>query len=136
MTQQIEMFETTQSPAIVRPAKPRSEVRTMSVPFVRDSETSKAAAETVLNSVTQENRVYAILQECGPLTDEEIHRQYVLRYSEVDQPCKDSSIRARRVNLYNHGMVFDSYETRAASSGRQMTIWTTVEPQNNARSGR
>lgn len=59
-------------------------------------------------------RIVDVLQE-GPLTDEEIQA----RLPDVSP----SSLRTRRSELVTLGLVEESGEFRASSSGRRMTVW-------------
>ena len=86
------------------------------LPFVRHSATSKAAAESVVNAGTLRAEVLSYIQcrEEHGATDEEI--QVALRLS-------GNTVRPRRGELQKAGHVIDSGKTRATQSGRQAVVW-------------
>ena len=89
-------------------------------PYVRGSETSKAAAEDIEpNAGTLRAKVFAALKGIGPVgyTDEEL--QNVLGMNPSTQ-------RPRRIELVAAGLVADSGTTRKTRSGRAATVWVAT----------
>lgn len=88
-----------------------------SVPYAKGSATSEAAAEAIKPKAgSQRARVYAFILGRGEYgaTDEEI--QAALGISE-------SSVRPRRGELREAGLIHDSGRTRPTRSGGQATVW-------------
>ena len=86
------------------------------LPFVRHSATSRAAAESVVNAGTLRALVLEHIAECGEhgATDEEI--QFALS---LGGNCE----RPRRRELQKGGRIKDSGRTRPTKSGRQAVVW-------------
>ena len=84
-------------------------------PYQSHSATSRAAAEAIkprLNAL--QARVYAYIKATGGCTDEEI----------IDAAkMSPSTIRPRRIELVDMGLVEDSGSTKHTRSGRSATIW-------------
>jgi transcription initiation factor IIE alpha subunit len=84
-------------------------------PFVRNSVTSEQAAIGIVSKAsTLRERVYALLVERGPMTDEQM--QDVLEMNPSTQ-------RPRRIELVQDGRVVDSGEVGLTKSGRQAVLW-------------
>lgn len=90
------------------------------LPYVRHSETSKAAAIAAEpNAGTQRARVLDCLREYTAsvyvgLTDNEM--QFILHMNPSTQ-------RPRRVELVRAGLVVDSGKTRLTPSGKRAVVW-------------
>jgi hypothetical protein len=87
------------------------------LPFVRGSETSRAAAESMKKIAPRdEARVYALFEKVGlhGATDKEI---------EVALDMSHESASARRNGLVKKGMVKDSGGKRLTPSKRKATVW-------------
>jgi hypothetical protein len=92
-----------------------------SPPFVRGSDTSKAAADSVeADTPTLRERVYAAIKgyEDRGATDDCIEQQLKLRHQTAS---------ARRRELQLLGMVVDSGRRRETRSGRKATVWVAVD---------
>ena len=88
-------------------------------PYVRGSETSRAAAERIApNANTLRAAVYAFLVRCE-------------RHGATDEEVCDalgmggSTERPRRVELVDGGFVVDSGRQRQTRSGRRAVVWMT-----------
>lgn len=86
-------------------------------PYVRTSETSRAAAESI--------------------SDCEFARKEIVRYCRLNYGCTDQELQAafgwsgdferpRRVSLVKDGLLVDSGRTRKTTSGRNATVWESV----------
>jgi hypothetical protein len=85
------------------------------VPYVRHSETSRAAADAMAPHVTPlQQKILDHLREYGELTDEEM--QWGI-------PMGANTQRPRRRELQLLGRVVDTGKTRANASGKQAVIW-------------
>lgn len=86
------------------------------LPFVRKSATSKAAAARLTVSEQQRRSVLAFLESCGErgATDEEIQDGIGM---------SGNTARPRRGELQKSGSVIDSGTTRPTRSGRAATVW-------------
>jgi hypothetical protein len=85
------------------------------VPYVRGSDTSRDAAESMRPHVTPlQQKVRDYLLEHGPSTDEEM---------QAGIPMGANTQRPRRVELVAKGYVVDSGKTRTGTSGKQAVIW-------------
>jgi hypothetical protein len=85
------------------------------VPYVRHSETSRAAADAMAPHVTPlQQKVMDFLREHGPATDEEM---------QAGIPMGANTQRPRRVELVAKGRVIDSGKTRTGTSGKQAVVW-------------
>lgn len=86
-------------------------------PYQGHSQTSKAAASSVLESLNAgQRRVREYLAACGPTggTDEQI---------QAGTGMRANTERPRRIELVELGLVRDSNQRRATSSGRTATVW-------------
>jgi hypothetical protein len=89
----------------------------MTLPFVKGSETSEAAAKSMKSkAATDREKVFAFLVSMGDhgATDEELQESI---------PMNPSSERPRRVELVKQGHVGDSGKRRPTTSGRSATVW-------------
>lgn len=86
------------------------------LPFVRKSRTSKAAAQRLTVSEEQRRSVLAYLESCGDrgATDEEIQDGTGLG---------GSTERPRRIELERRGLIFKSESERPTRSGRNAAVW-------------
>lgn len=89
-------------------------------PYQKHSPTSRAAAEAIkpaLNAL--QSRVLAVirLEPSWGATDEDICTVTGL---------KGSTVRPRRIELCEKGLIKDSGKTRATKRGRQATVWTVA----------
>src|SRR5687768_12549737 len=86
------------------------------LPFVRHSATSRAAAESVVNAGTLRARVLDHIEDCGEYgaTDEEIQAALSL---------PGSTQRPRRIECEDAGLIVKADFTRATQSGRQAVVW-------------
>lgn len=94
------------------------------VPYVRGSETSKAAAEAIEPKVPiLREQVYAMILDRGAagMTDEEMQRQLA-----------GNTQRPRRVELVKQGRIRPS-GTRKTASGREAVVWVAVEGATDGR---
>jgi len=88
-------------------------------PFQRHSATSREAAIRAYDSAR------SLKAQCwrafcgGDLTDEELWIAMKL----IHRNIKDSTVRARRVELVREGLVEDSMERRPSRCGRKMVVW-------------
>lgn len=117
---QTSLFETLTGgiAAAVGPAPP--EPVPESAPYVRGSETSKAAAESVVPVLGRhEGMVLDLIRAAGELgaTDDEI---------EVATGLRHQTASARRRGLVLKGRVRDSGDTRNTRSGCKAVVWVTI----------
>ncbi len=85
------------------------------LPFVRDSETSEAAAESMkVDAATLRGRVLEFIRASGGATDEETQRGLSMN---------PSTQRPRRVELVERGLVRDGGKKRRTASGRFAVVW-------------
>jgi hypothetical protein len=85
------------------------------VPYVRGSDTSKAAADAMAPHVTPlQQKVMDFLREHGPATDEEM---------QAGIPMGANTQRPRRVELVAKGRVIDSGTKSLNASGKLAVIW-------------
>lgn len=94
------------------------------LPFVEDSKTSRAAAESMLPAAdTKRGRVLAFITSrgWGGATDEEIIDHF-------GGPGVANGIRPRRVELEHAGLVRDSGSVRRTRSGRFAAVWVRTDP--------
>lgn len=96
----------------------------LSLPFARGSETSRAAAEQAKpNAATQRARVLKLITEScwrtedPGLTDEQIQDRLSLT---------GNTERPRRQELVDRNLVKDSGRTRKTRSGREAVVWVLV----------
>jgi hypothetical protein len=86
-----------------------------SLPYIPDSDTSEAAAESMKpDAATLRERVFAFIREHGGATDEEAQRGLKMN---------PSTQRPRRVELVERGLVRDGGKKRRTSSGRWAVVW-------------
>jgi hypothetical protein len=83
-------------------------------PYVRSSQTSKAAGNSVSNAEQGRQRILAYLRQTYGCTDQEL---------QVALGMSGDYERPRRVELVCRGEVIDSKRTRKTSSGRDATVW-------------
>lgn len=89
------------------------------LPFVRDSETSEAAAESMKpDAATLRGQVLEFIRQANGATDEET--QQGLRMNPSTQ-------RPRRVELVERLLVRDGGKKRRTSSGRWAVVWEVVQ---------
>ena len=91
------------------------------LPFVTGSETSFQAARRAHSSAgSWRTRVLVALDSVGEggLTDEELQTRLGLN---------PSTQRPRRVELVHFGVIRDSGRTRPTRSGKQATVWISVD---------
>ena len=84
--------------------------------------TSRAAAEAFREgAATIRNAVYGVILASGAagMTDEEIYGRLLETYRNV----KESTTRARRVELVAAGLVLDSGRVRLTQARREATVW-------------
>jgi len=88
---------------------------TPSAPYVRGSETSKAASKGVRSRVLNlRERVFNYIAFAGPCTDEQIAEALDMN---------PSTARPRRIELVNEGRVADSGRKIATKSGSLAVAW-------------
>lgn len=86
-------------------------------PYQQHSNTSKQAAKDIIPHLgCLQHKVYSLIALSGArgLTDIEI---------ETESDLKGSTIRPRRIELLNKGLIKDSGKTRKTPSGRSATVW-------------
>lgn len=88
------------------------------LPHQRHSETSKQAAEQVVNAGTLRQAVLDHLATVGPSTDEQM---------QIALHMNPSTQRPRRIELVNMGLVRDSGLTTKTNSGRLAVVWELVK---------
>ena len=91
--------------------------------FVRGSATSEAAALAFEEKAPPiRERVFMYIDSClhDGATDEEIQKALGL---------SPNTARPRRCELVEAERVFDSGETRKGASGRDCTVWVTIDPE-------
>lgn len=92
-----------------------------------DPATSHRAAQSVHHSDRTRERVYQLLADLGPMTDEEIFAAYAQTHApEIASP---SGLRTRRSELVTQGRVMDSTERRPTAAGRDSIVWTAKRGQ-------
>lgn len=95
----------------------------LGVPYQPHSQTSRAAALALAGKAqTMEARVLAYIDATGAhgCTDEELFFAMV----KLNPGVKESTVRARRVGLFNRGLVSDVIDAyRPTKSGRLAQIW-------------
>jgi hypothetical protein len=88
--------------------------------FVPDSETSRAAAESMIEAagtLRSKVRIYIVTEGYDGATDDEV---------EVALGLKSNTARPRRHELMERSLVMDSGRTRKTRSGRDATVWITA----------
>lgn len=85
-----------------------------------DPETSHAAAASVRNPGLDRERVFRVLDQEGPMTDEEILARCHTFYAPTISP---SGARTRRAELVKEGRVVDTGAKKRLSTGRMAIIW-------------
>lgn len=95
----------------------------------RDPRTSHDAAKTVTASKTSRMRaaIAKLLHHYGPMTDEVLLRRYaelVSKNPTAGLNASDSSVRTRRSELVEMGIVRDSGRRDLTSSGSLATVWS------------
>jgi hypothetical protein len=91
-----------------------------------DPETSHMAAESV--SVRENQvRVYQVLSQLGPSTDEWLVACYPMYMSE--HPQSPSGIRTRRKELWRKGLVKWTGKKVRGKTNRLMRVWTVVSEE-------
>jgi hypothetical protein len=99
-------------------------VTSPSVPYVRHSATSKAAAESMegkAGSLRSAVLSYLRAEGFAGATDPEIYARLG-----VGTETKEGTLRARRVELVSAGLVEDSGGRRNSGTGRQCVVWVSV----------
>lgn len=99
------------------------------LPFVKDSDTSKSAADSMMKiAPAQKAQVYDLIYITGEdgMTDDEL---------EFALGAKHQTISARRRDLVIEGRVKDSGNRRKTRSDRWATVWVTV-PESQVRQHR
>lgn len=96
-------------------------------PYVAHSETSRAAAESVVNAGTQRARLMDYLKENGPSIDEQM---------QLGTGIAQSSQRPRRGELLAMGLIRDSGRTALTRSGRKAVLWEIVPAAERQKQGR
>jgi hypothetical protein len=82
-------------------------------------DTSREAAERIAAAVRpMHQRVLDALKECGPRTDEQLM---------ADTGLPPSTLRPRRVELVERGMVIDSGERGRTQAGRSAILWKLTD---------
>lgn len=103
----------------------------MAIPYVRGSETSKAAAESIKHSATSDRvKVFNYLVQCGKrgATDDEIEAALDMRHQTAS---------ARRRSLENDQAVRKTDRKRKTRSGRSAYVYVAESGADiNARRGR
>jgi len=89
-----------------------------SYPYQKHSDTSKAAADGVVNAGTQRHTILEWLREHGPAIDEEIQDELGIN---------PNAERPRRVELKDFGFIRDSGKRRLTKSGHWAVLWEVVE---------
>jgi len=100
----------------------------MTLPYIKDSATSAEAAERAEpRAETQRALVFRTIMVGRPglvgMTDDEIHAALDMN---------PSTLRPRRIELQNRGLVEDSGEKRRTRSGRWATVWRAVPAKEEA----
>ena len=103
-------------------------------PHVRNSQTSKAAAESLPNLNKMERLVLTVIRDQGAhgATDDELIRLFTGPYFAFN--WAESTARARRVALMHKGLVVDSGKRRRTRPrgnrlGRWAVVWVVAEPE-------
>ena len=87
-------------------------------PYVRGSETSRAAAESISPHITPlQQKVMDYLREHGPATDEEMQEGI---------PLGANTQRPRRVELWRKGAIRDTGSKRTNASGKMAVVWAVA----------
>jgi hypothetical protein len=94
-----------------------------------DPSTSHAAAASVSNTAAVRGAVLAILDLFGPMTDDELVRNYETNSLRIPGPVAPrssaSGLRTRRAELRNAGYVHDTGGRERLASGRAAIVWGT-----------
>lgn len=92
-----------------------------------DPDTSHAAAASVDSLRDKARGVLTVLWHYGPGTDEQLAGRYALMraYDEVPEQSP-SGLRTRRAELVGLGLVRDTGERRAISTGRHAIVWAAA----------
>ncbi len=91
--------------------------RDLFAPYVKGSDTSEEAAESIKPSVSEtEARVLAYIRGCGAfgVTDDQL---------EVAMGMRHQTASARRRGLVLKDLIYDAGERRKTRSGRKATVW-------------
>lgn len=95
-----------------------------------DSAESWDAARTIHDCNVRQRCVYAVLWNDGPLTDAEIDARYRACHARGGghgwPNQTPASLRSRRAELVQAGLVRATGETRPTASGRQAQVWAVV----------
>lgn len=107
---------------------PRTEVDFWGKVRTRDLETSWDAAARQTNTKTKslQDDIEWILQNAGPLTDDEIGKHYRMLIGEQPftyQWATPQSLRTRRSELVAQGRVVGTTEKRPSDNGGPSTVW-------------
>lgn len=84
-----------------------------------DPETSREAAESVTNMTLYRMNVLVLLDQQGPMTDEEL----VTAFEAAKLPHSPSGVRTRRAELVRTGHVRWTGEWAPMSTGRRARTW-------------
>ncbi len=87
-----------------------------------DPVTSHEAARSVIHIRESQRFILSILQDEGPLTDEEVFAAVTRR----ERRISPSDCRTRRNELVKLGMVCDSGKRRRLPSGRWSVVWAAI----------
>lgn len=104
-------------------------------PYQRHSATSRDAAhEAKPTAASLRVIVLNRIREAGDhgCTDEEAYL-HLIRTGMVPPTTKDSTLRARRVELWNAGYVRDSGTRRRTTSNRLAVVWTATGEGNGGK---
>jgi hypothetical protein len=87
-----------------------------------DPETSREAASsfTALRLTEIQEDVLAFFRSHGPATDEELRESLKARHP------AESTLRNRRVELVQRGLIRDTGTTKFSENGRRMIVWECV----------
>jgi len=87
-------------------------------------ETSHEAEASITNTRAIYAAIMHILSTEGPMTDTTLRERYKsLRRENGWGPIAESTIRARRAELVDRGLVMDTGDTQRLTTGRRSTVW-------------
>ena len=87
-----------------------------------DPFTSHLAAESIKDVTPVQSRILSLFDAFGDMTDEELICQYHLAFH-MHWPSADSSIRSRRKELVNLGLLTPTSMVRNTKAGQKSIVW-------------
>ena len=87
-----------------------------------DPFTSHLAAESIKDVTPVQSRILSLFDAFGDMTDEELIYEYAKAFN-LQWPSADSSIRSRRKELVNMGLLTPTSMVRNTKAGQKSIVW-------------